>query len=158
MADCELILRFLALLDNYDSVDGHINNYKGRMKNFINEYLLKCKNLNSETLQKLDDMIEDTAKTIIEIYSVNAFKRFNSEGQYETTLNRSLMDILFISTTVLPSEKLIQNKSKIFARYKELVINDTDFRNSVTIGTSDTKVLNYRLNRWISEIKQIINE
>ncbi|WDF65049.1 DUF262 domain-containing protein [Flavobacterium sp. KACC 22763] len=158
MADCELILRFLSLLDNYDKTNDHINNYKGRMKNFINEYLLKYKNLNADALKRLDDMIEDTSKTIIEIYTVNAFKRFNSEGQYESTLNRSLMDILFISTTVLPSDRLLKNKDKIFARYKELVINDTEFRNSVTIGTSDTKVLNYRLNRWISEIKKIINE
>ena len=67
------------------------------------------------------------------------------------------MDVLFISTAVLPSEKLIEYKDQIFARYKDLVTNDSDFRNSITIGTSDTKVLNYRLNRWISEIKNIIN-
>lgn len=157
MSDCELILRFLALLDNYDENENQIKNYKGRMKTFINEYLLKTKNLNPSLLIQLDEMIEDTSKTIIEIYSVNAFNRFNSDGQYESTLNRSLMDILFISTTVLPSEKLIEYKDQIFARYKELVINDSEFRNSITIGTSDTKVLNYRLNRWISEIKDIIN-
>lgn len=157
MSDCELILRFLALLDNYDEDKSHINNYKGRMKTFINEYLLKNKNLDTSILTQLDEMIEDTASTIIEIYSVNAFNRFNSDGQYESTLNRSLMDILFISTAVLPSEKLIEYKDQIFARYKDLVTNDSDFRNSITIGTSDTKVLNYRLNRWISEIKNIIN-
>lgn len=158
MSDCELILRFLSLLDNFDDTENQIKTYKGRMKNFINAYLLKYKNLSQEVLKHLDDMIEDTSKTIIEIYSTNAFKRFNSEGVYESTLNRSLMDILFISTTVLPTERLIEHKDKIFARYKELVIDDEEFRNSITIGTSDTKVLNYRLNRWVSEIKAIINE
>lgn len=158
MADCELLLRFLSLHESYNSDDNQIIGYKGRMKTFINDYILANKNISEEKLEKLDSMIEDTAKTIIEIYSENAFKRFNSEGQYESTLNRSLMDILFISTAVLPSDKLIANKENIFGLFKNLVVNDTEFRNSITIGTSDTKVLNYRINRWISEIKALLNE
>lgn len=158
MADCELILRFLALLNNYDFENGIVNNYKGVMKTFINNYLSNNKNLGILELNKLEQQIYKISDTIVLLYTNNAFKRFNYEGQYENTLNRALMDILFISTAILPIDKLIENKTKIFNRYKELMLEDSDFKQSITIGTSDTKVLNYRINKWIYEINLIINE
>ncbi|WP_353096370.1 DUF262 domain-containing protein [Empedobacter brevis] len=157
MADCELILRFLSLYSNFNSEDNSIKNYKGRMKNFINDYLIKNNKINDEKLTELELLVDEVSKTIIEVYSNNAFKRFNSEEVYENTLNRSLMDILFISTAVLDREKILEHKNEIFEKFKNLMISDSDFRNSITIGTSDTKVLNYRIDRWINEIKNIIN-
>lgn len=157
MADCELILRFLSLYSNFNKLDNSINNYKGRMKNFINDFLLKNTKIKDEDVLEIENLVDEVTETIINVYSENAFKRFNSEGIYESTLNRALMDILFISTAVLDREKIIENKIEIFQKFKSLMINDSDFRNSITIGTSDTKVLNYRIDKWINEIKNIIN-
>jgi len=157
MADCELILRFLSLYSNYNSEDNTINNYKGRMKNFINNYLIVNSKIDDEKVEDLKSLASDVSDTIIEVYTTNAFKRFNSEGLYESTLNRSIMDMLFVSTAVLDRSKIIANKEAIFERFKYLMMNDLEFKNSITIGTSDTKVLNYRIDKWVNEIKTILN-
>lgn len=135
-----------------------ISSYKGRMKTFINEYLDKNKNIPNEKIIEFESLIDNVSETIIEVYSENAFKRINEEGTYEGNLNRAIMDILFISTSILDRDKIIKNKEKIFNRYKELINNDKEFRNSLTISTSDTNPLNYRIKRWIEEVKNIINE
>lgn len=158
MVDCELILRYLSLLEGYNNEDMTISNYKGRMKTFINEYLGKNKNISNEKIIEFESLIDNVSETIIEVYSENAFKRINEEGTYEGNLNRAIMDILFISTSILDRDKIIKNKEKIFNRYKELINNDKEFRNSLTISTSDTNPLNYRIKRWIEEVKNIINE
>ncbi|MBA5792632.1 DUF262 domain-containing protein [Flavobacterium sp. xlx-214] len=157
MADCELILRFLSLYYNFNSDNNSINNYKGRMKNFINDFLVNNNKISEEKLNEIENLIDEVSDTIIKVYSQNAFKRFNTEDVYENTLNRSLMDILFISTAVLDRNRILEKKDEIFQKFKLLITNDTEFRNSITIGTSDTKVLNYRIDRWINEIKTIIN-
>lgn len=157
MVDCELILRLLSFYSNFNKVDNSIDNYKGRMKNFINDYLLENKNINDDNLKSLSNLVINTFKTIIEIYSKNAFKRISTVDIYETTLNRSLMDMLFISTAIFPNNKLLEKKELIFNKFQELSINDKEFKESITIGTSDKKVVNYRIDRWIKEITKILN-
>lgn len=157
MIDCELILRFLSLYKNFNPKDNSINNYKGRMKTFINECIIEERKISDDKLLEIENLVDEVSETIILVYSKNAFKRFNAEEVYEGTLNRSLMDILFLSTAILDRKKILEHKDAIFARFKDLMINDVEFKNSITIGTSDTKVLNYRIDRWINEIKNIIN-
>lgn len=158
MIDCELVLRLLALYSKFNTETNSIDEYKGRMKNFINDYLLQNKDINQVELHSLSKLVIDTFTTITEIYGKNAFKRLNAVDSYETTLNRSLMDMLFLSTATLPKDVLIKNKDYIFEKFQDLSLNDKEFKESITIGTSDKKVVNYRIDRWITEIKAIINE
>lgn len=157
MVDCELILRLLSFYSNFNCEDNSIDNYKGRIKNFINDYLIENKDIKIDELNSLSNLVISTFRAIIEIYGKNAFKRISTESLYETTLNRSLMDMLFITTAILPIDELLNKKDIIFQKFKELSINDKEFKESITIGTSDKKVVNYRIDRWIKEIKNILN-
>lgn len=157
MADRELILRLIALLENFDSDKNTILNYKGKMKTFINTYMSTNRNMEENRLEQLEVSTVKIFETIKQIYTERAFCRLNEQDIYETSLNRALMDMLFISTALFNHEDLIRKSDIIFSRFKYLTRNDIEFKKSITQGTSDTKVLNYRISTWITEIKNIIN-
>jgi len=50
----------------------------------------------------------------------------------------------------------LPHKEQINKTLEDLIINNPEFRNSVKIGTSDTKVITYRLNKWCDELNKII--
>jgi len=157
MMDCELILRFLALNGNWDPESGDVQYYKGRMKSFLNEFMIRNQHSEDEKLKYYKDIFASTAEKVHDVVGNQAFRRINMEGDYETSLNRAIMDCLMLSFSKFEEETLMQNKDAIVAKLKDLFVNDQEFRESVTIGTSDQKVLTYRLNRWHSELTNLID-
>ena len=61
-----------------------------------------------------------------------------------------------LSATQHSLEELMANKEKIAQRFIEMTNNDVEFRNSIKIGTSDTKVITLRLSTWCNEVNRII--
>jgi Protein of unknown function DUF262 len=157
MMDCELILRYLALVEKWDIATNEINGYKGKMKNFLNEYMYSNQNPDKKFISKNTKEFEETTEKVLSVYGGKAFRRLNEEGEYETSLNRSIMDILMTSSAYFSKSELEGNKEKIIERLEYLILNDLTFRNSVTISTSDTKVITYRLKRWYDEVNSIVN-
>ena len=157
MMDCELILRYIVLSEKWDREKDEIIGYRGRMKNFLNEYMQKNKNPNEKFLASIVKKFEETAEKVLNTYGSKAFRRLNEEGEYETSLNRSIMDVLMVSSNYFSKEELEDNKEALLVRLENLILNDFQFRNSITIATSDTKVITYRLKRWYDEVNTIIN-
>jgi len=157
MNDCELILRFLALNGNWNPDTEQIDYYKGRMKTFLNDFMIRNKDINQERIDLYKKTFDETVDKVYSIIGVKAFRRFNEDGDYETSFNRSIMDVLMTSFSKYPKEQLEAKKEEINAKLKYLIIEDKEFRDSITIGTSDVKVINYRLKRWYKEISDIIN-
>lgn len=158
MMDCELILRYIALSNTWDINDEFILNYTGRMKNFLNEYMLRNQNPTKAELEEFKKDFTDTVDKVSVVFGDNAFRRINDDGEYESTLNRSIMDVLMISFKYFSLSKLETKQVKIVHRFKYLITKDQAFKDSITIGTSDKKVISYRLNRWFSELEPIIND
>ena len=157
MMDCELILRYLTLVEKWDIETNEIIGYKGKMKNFLNEYMYSNQNPDKKFISKITTEFESTTEKVLAVYGSKAFRRLNEEGEYETSLNRSIMDILMISSSYFTMNELMNNKDKIVKRLEQLILKDTTFRNSLTIATSDTKIITYRLKRWYEEVNAIIN-
>ena len=157
MMDCELILRYITLSKKWNKDTDEIHGYKGRMKNLLNEFMYNNQNPDIKTLSEIIIDFEATVNKVISIYGDKAFRRLNEDGEYDTPLNRSLMDILMLTSKYFSFDLLEKNKSKINATLSQLIIHDVDFRNSITIATSDSKVIAYRLSRWFHEINNIIN-
>lgn len=156
MNDAEMILRFLAISRNWSSEGEEVRDYKGRMKSFLNTFMYGNKNPSNETLLEYRRDFENTINKVYRVYGDKAFRRINPSGEYETSVNRAIMDVLMLSSLSWPLEALSANKDKIVRRFNELVSSDTDFRNSITIATSDVKVMNYRLKRWCNELREIV--
>jgi hypothetical protein len=164
MIDCELILRFLALRNNWSPEKGGINsdeegvsNYRGRMKNFLNDFMRQNQNTTKEKIEEMRVCFNDTVKKIYDIFGTKAFRRINENEVFENSLNRAIMDSLLVSFSFFAYDDLVNNKEKITECFYELVINDQSFKDSITIGTSDKKVLNYRIDRWYNELANLIN-
>jgi len=157
MIDCELILRYLTISENLDSKSGIIKDYKGRMKISLNEFMITHQNITKDKADELMQKVKDSADKVLKIYGAKAFRRINVKDSFESTLNRALIDILMVTANYFTIDELEKNADAIYKKYEDLSLNDTPFRNSITIGTSDKKVITYRLKRWLDELNLIIN-
>ena len=158
MADRELELRFFAIRNSWDETVGEVSNYKGRMKSFLNDFMNKNKNIAETTKNEWLVLFTQTVEKVYTIFGENAFKRINSDSSRENSINRAIMDVLLVSVVPYSLSKLQLRAKLIKEKFESLVKDDANFRNSIQIATSDTKVLNYRLNTWCNTLKLIMNE
>jgi len=157
MNDCEIILRYMALSRSWDRVERDIANYKGRMKLFLNQFMLEHQD---DSKREIDGFIidfNDTVDKVFTIFGDKAFRRTNIHGEYESSLNRSIMDVLMVSFKFFSKEVLLPKKDLIVKRFNALAIKDAPFRDSIIIATSDKKVITYRLTRWFDELALILD-
>lgn len=156
LLDVELLLRFIAINENWDPTNGEIKNYKGKVKSFLNYYMEESKNISVEKLQCLVTKFQVTVDKVVEVLGENAFRRNNKEGGYERPLNRALMDCILNAFEKFDHHSLVQKKSEIATALKELVLNNEEFRNSITKATSDKKVIEFRLRSWYTKLLSVM--
>ena len=156
MADREMVLRYLAIWRNWDSANGVLKGYKGRMKSFLNSFMNEYKEIKGQESNEWKRQFEETVDKVYQVYGEYAFKRQGLDGMREKTINRAIIDVIMLSASQHSMDELIANKERIAQRFLEMTNNDVDFRNSIKIGTSDTKVITLRLSTWCSEVDRII--
>ncbi len=156
MADREMVLRFLAIWKNWDNVKGALNGYKGRMKSFLNAFMNDHKEIKAQESNEWKRLFEETIEKVYFVYGEYAFKRQGLDGMREKTINRAIIDVIMLSATQHSMNELMANKDRIAKRFLEMTNNDVEFRNSIKIGTSDTKVITSRLSTWCNEVNRII--
>lgn len=155
MADRELALRFLCISQGWDAGTQELSGYKGRMKSFLNSFMGTHKNIDNKTYIEWKQIFDDTVTKVFEIYGVDAFKRSGKGGIREKSINRALMDIIMLSSSQHSLAELMDKKEQINERLYELILSDEKFRDSIKIGTSDTKVITSRLSQWCNEVNRI---
>lgn len=157
MADRELALRFLAICQNWDIAKKEIVGYKGRMKSFLNTFMYSYQNVDTKVCLELKQNFEETIEKVQLIYGEDAFRRVSIDGEREKSINRAIMDVIMLSSTLYSKDKLLQKKELINSCLLKLITTDANFGNSIKNGTSDTKVITYRLARWCDELDYIIS-
>ena len=157
MMDCELILRYTAFSNSWNPETNEIANYKGRMKNFLNDFMIANQNPSPKVIEAIKVDFRTTINKVLKLFGPKAFRRINEEGMYETSLNRSIMDVLMLSFKHFSIEQLVNKENEIRSRFYEMVTKNSEFRDSLMIATSDSKVVNYRLSKWFNELNIIIN-
>lgn len=157
MADRELALRFLAICQGWDVERKQIKGYKGRMKVFLNDFMSQHQNINEKDKTKLHNLFNETVNKVTKVYGYDAFRLSSISRSKESAINRALMDILMLSSSQHSLEDLEKNKERINSCLYSLIHENTDFANSLKIGTSDTKVITYRLELWCDKINEIIS-
>ena len=78
-------------------------------------------------------------------------------GSKENSINRAIIDILMLSSTQHSKDDLLRYKEQLNSRFLDLILKDDIFNNSLKIGTSDSKVITYRLTQWCSEVNNIVS-
>lgn len=158
MDDAELILRYFAFLENYDTKTGKLNNYKGKIKSFLNNYMSKQKTMDDRKVEYLKAKFSNTLEKVYIVFDNKAFRKIDEYGNFDLSINRAIMDCIMISFDQFSLEEVEGKKSEIIELLKVLPIEDSEFEESITTGTSDTKRIEYRISKWNSELKRVMGE
>lgn len=155
MDDAEIVLRYIAISENYNRDNGVIRDYAGVMKTFLNKFMGNNKNLSKYEKEELKSKCYDTFEKVYEIFGSNAFRKC-VDGDFSGPINRSLMDVITISFEEYSLENLKEKKQEIVNLYVELPQVNTKFDDSITFATSSTDVLMNRLAIWREELRRVM--
>lgn len=147
MLDREMILRFFALYDNF-------NTYSGKMKKFLNTYMEKNRTLNEEELKSKENLFKNSIRTVYTIFGNKSFKGFNlgtgqnPDGIWDTRLNKSIFDMVMLNIARYPSNQLIRNADLIRLSLVDLLIDENFFEEYIKAHTTDKIRLIGRVEKW----------
>jgi len=153
--DAELILRFFALSSSYSPEKGKIHNYT-KMKNFLNHYAEKNQHLNDLVLREKRELFLTTVEKVVSVFPGPSFRRIINGGKEadKYRLNRALMDAIMLTFSRYDEDFITHNKESII-RININLTNDTEYCDALVMGTSDTKRIEYRLNVWEREFRNL---
>ena len=157
MDDAELILRYLALSEHYNKESISIDGYKGIMKTFLNSYMETNKNMSEEKILLLKNKFNETLNKVYTIFGENSFKRIEPDGKYYKWMNKSIYDFIMLSFEKYSIETLLSKKNEIIEALRKCINEDSDFEDSITVGTSEPRRIEYRLRVWLKNMDIIMN-
>lgn len=155
--DVEFVIRFFALSKNLkvdDEGNYCIGGYKGRMVKYINDFMRDTKIEESEKNEYKRKFNEVITKVVSVFRTELAFRDIFSKT---TKVNKAMADFIMISFDKISLSSLKDNKNEIKALLERLLRENEQFRNSISSRTSDSMVLNYRINFWFKELQNVIH-
>lgn len=150
-ADCEIILRYLAIYKSYNLNSRELD-YPGKMKTFLNEFIEKNKNVRDQELETLHRTFDSCIDNIQTVLGKNAFRRPDTSGRFDSRINRALIDVIMICFSHLTKEQCTENQDLYRNAIKELCTKDKDFIEAITLGTSDTRRLKTRIEKGLQAL------
>lgn len=156
MDDAELILRYFALTQNYDYSTNKVQNYKGIMKTFLNSYMEANKSILPEEIENLKNRFNDTLDKVYSIFENNAFRKIEGNGEFYRWINKAIFDFIMISFEKYSKDDLVRKKEYILEALKNIINTNKDFEDSITVGTSEPRRLEYRLQNWLLKMDEIM--
>lgn len=151
--DIELILRYLALSEGYES---NLDNYPNNMKSFINNYMTKYRNADDITISNITTKIFETIEKVYKVFGDQAFRRWIPETEsFDRKLNLSIMDCQMLVCEKYDISILDQYIDKVNIAFKKL-FEDSHFLSSISEGTSGKKNILYRLEKTLDAFKDVL--
>ncbi|TAE74636.1 MAG: DUF262 domain-containing protein [Bacteroidetes bacterium] len=154
--DSELILRFLAIHQNWDKETKSIKNYKGSMKTFLNDFMRENQKADKTKLEIYKSLFDSTIEKVYEVLGNKAFSKINTLKEYEKTLNRGIMDCVMIGFSFFDKNALFDKKEQVFDMMFELM-KDTEFQESISTSTTSTQKINFRIAKFYSLLNDLMN-
>lgn len=155
--DVEFIMRVLALEEKLEvNKEGkyYIKDYSGRMVNFINDFMKRNAKLSKEEAFAVMEGFDQTIKKVIAVFGIpNAFKDITIAS---SRFNKSIGEFITISFKKYDTEKLIINKKVITDLFAKLLNENDAFKKSISQKTTDTDIVNFRLNLWLKELDNVL--
>lgn len=153
MKGSELILRYISLLND-------LPNYKKPLKYFLNQFCEKNTNIDDENKLKWKNQFLNTIEKIHIVFGEYAFKTMDkSTNKPSRHINAALFDSVMIGFTKanINSTNIKKiNKVKLLKGYQNL-LNDEKFIKSISVGTSATTNVKYRINTFSKFLKDHID-
>lgn len=140
----EHVLRFIALYKNRDS-------YKKPLKKFLNDFCETHRNISEEEKLKLRNKFLNTLETVNTLFGKNAFRVLdNNFTPVTTSINAALYDATMVSIAecnVYQEDAATVDIRKFNKDYAKM-LSETKFKASIESGTSATKSVRYRIDRF----------
>lgn len=150
MRDIELMLRFLALSD-------YLREYDGNLKRFLDNSARKFNsNFDVKFLNNKAEQLEAAHEKTKLIFADRAYKKWNADG-YERRFNRAVFDcqMYVFKNGSLTIEIIKKNAQKLEGAFKNLCVDNLDFRNSIERSTKTPLSLVTRLSEWSKAVSKI---
>jgi len=155
--DVEFIIRFFAFKSNLMIVEGgkySLRNYAGSLVGYINNYMHGNCNPTDEVKEQLVESFNSVIDKVVSVFGVEqAFRDLTTDS---SKVNKAIADFIMLSFDMLSKDVLMENRDKIKRLLKEMLTSSTEFKNSISQRTSDTKVINYRINQWFERLNSAI--
>lgn len=152
MADRECILRFCAFRD-YD-----IKKYASGELDFL---LLKTMDqINKWSPAQIEDLSKNFAKTMLSakrILGKWAFRKYYGSQYRLSPINKALFEVWSVHIARLSPENidlLVQRKDLLMEKFSRIMLHDSDFSASVSVGTGDAS----KVKRRFGKVGELINE
>lgn len=149
----ELVLRYLAVSENFDRDTNEIRNYDGRIKNLINSYMKKYQNADDDILEDIKIKFEQQIKKAYLVFGDKAFKK----NDKTTKPNAALYECIMMSFEDYSEDDLLTSKLKIRQLLAELLQTD-EFVKAIDKATGNTEVLNLRNRIFRLRLGEIMND
>lgn len=155
--DIEFIMRILALNEKLEkNSEGNyiIKDYTGRMVNFINDFMKRNSDKTADEAEGIINEFNKTILKVIEVFGVDlAFKDLTSKS---LRFNKSIGEFICLSFFRFNFEILKDHKTLIRELLNNSLKENDSFRRSISQRTSDTDMVNYRINYWIKALENVI--
>ena len=140
MKDREAILRFFAFSDDLGA-----NGYKGDLDTFLGNAMKKINRMKDEEIEDLERRFVRVINLTLDFFGNRNFRlpSENSRG----LVNVALFDAITVFFDKRNDSELMDNKDYIISRYFNILLNDSDFRDSVRTSTNNEKSVKTRFSK-----------
>ncbi len=155
--DVEFIIRFFAFKTNLMKAENGkycLKDYAGSLVGYINDYMRDNCNPTNKVRDKLIESFNSVIDKVVSVFGAEqAFRDLTIDS---SKVNKAIADFIMLSFDMISKEKLIRSREGIKSLLKEILTNNQEFKNSISQRTSDTKVINYRINQWFERLKSVV--
>ena len=149
MRDREFVNRFCAfkILD--------LDEYHGDMDEFLAHCLTKMNNAAESELSQLSDEFHRGLFNNLVLFDRHAFRKHNREQERRSVLNASLWDVMCTGLSYHADDQVKAYAEPLReATYK--LLEDTEFNNTITYGTNDTRRVRRRFEITVQIFEEIL--
>jgi hypothetical protein len=156
MKDVEMVLRFAAFQH------ATYLQYPGRMKSFLNGFMEESKSLSPAKGKEIRARFEKAAEMAYTVFGDKAFRRYrlgskSSPGGWEPAMNLAVYDAVMWAFSRFEKRQIVPAKDAIRSKLIELMTDDADFHESVTLATADQPKVEYRMKAFENAVKSAID-
>jgi len=140
MRDREMINRFCAfkLLP--------ISSYRGDMDAFLALALEKMNTMDSKELELISTQFRTSLRNNFTVFGNHAFRKFAKGQESRSVFNASLWDVMSTGLSEY-AEHVVEAKADLLRESFWVMLEDTEFNSSITLGTNQVNRVMCRFNR-----------
>jgi len=151
MRDRELINRFCAfkLLD--------ITSYKGDMDDFLAKALSMINNMEDHQIEKIKNEFRSSLRNNTSLFGKHAFRKHTQNQNQRSVINASLWDVMSVGLSYYPEAK-VEAHADLFKKNFYEMLNENNFIESITLGTSQMNRVKYRFDRFGRLLEEVFGD